>query len=69
MGEVKYITALDAEHHIFLGPWHQQYPNARVLGPETLPEKREKQKNEKVPFHIVFDSKNKHEIKVDPEVR
>lgn len=67
MGEVKYITALDAEHHIFLGPWHQQYPNARVLGPETLPEKREKQNNEKVPFHVVFESTKKHEVTVDPE--
>lgn len=54
LGEVRYITALDAEHHIFLGPWHQAYPNAHVLGPETLPEKRERQKNEAVPFAFVF---------------
>jgi len=54
LGEVKYIAALDAEHHIFLGPWHQAYPTALVLGPETLPEKRDKQNNEKVPFAFVF---------------
>ncbi|KAF2248411.1 hypothetical protein BU26DRAFT_520092 [Trematosphaeria pertusa] len=54
MGEVKYITALDAEHHIFLGPWHAAYPNAKVLGPEGLPEKRAKQKNEDVPFSYIF---------------
>jgi len=54
LGEVKYITALDAEHHIFLGPWHEAYPTAQVMGPETLPEKREKQGNEKVSFAHVF---------------
>ncbi|KAJ4363598.1 hypothetical protein N0V83_009894 [Neocucurbitaria cava] len=58
LGEVKYIAALDAEHHIFLGPWHQAYPNAQVLGPETLPEKRAKQKNENVPFAFVFSKSN-----------
>lgn len=57
MGEVKYITALDIEHHIFLGPWHAAYPNAKVLGPEGLPEKRKSQKNEDVPFSYVFDPK------------
>lgn len=69
MGEVKYITALDYEHHIFLGPWYKEYPNAKVLGPEGLPEKRQKQNNENVPFAVVFEPSKKHEIKVDPEVR
>ncbi|KAF2804036.1 uncharacterized protein BDZ99DRAFT_452549 [Mytilinidion resinicola] len=54
LGEVKYIAALDIEHHIFLGPWHAAYPNAKVLGPEGLLEKRTKQKNEDVPFSVVF---------------
>ncbi|KAB2574727.1 Glutamyl-trna amidotransferase subunit a protein [Lasiodiplodia theobromae] len=67
MGEVKYITALDYEHHIFLGPWYKEYPNAKVLGPEGLPEKRQKQSNENVPFAVVFEPSKKHEIKVDPE--
>lgn len=83
LGEVKYITALDAEvrfpgshshlfisntsqHHIFLGPWHEAYPNAQVLGPETLPEKRAKQKNENVPFAFVF-SKAKPITTISPE--
>lgn len=66
LGEVKYIAALDAEHHIFLGPWHQEYPNAQVLGPETLPEKRAKQKNENVPFAFVF-SKAKPITTISPE--
>ncbi|ORX94282.1 hypothetical protein BCR34DRAFT_550381 [Clohesyomyces aquaticus] len=54
LGEVKYIAALDIEHHIFLGPWHAAYPTAKVIGPEGLPEKRTKQKNEDVPFSVVF---------------
>ncbi|KAL5117625.1 hypothetical protein ACEQ8H_004518 [Pleosporales sp. CAS-2024a] len=54
LGQVKYIAALDAEHHLFLGPWHAAYPAAHVLGPETLREKRAKQHNEAVPFTFVF---------------
>ncbi|KAL0064381.1 hypothetical protein AAF712_008681 [Marasmius tenuissimus] len=67
MGEVKYITALDFEHHIFLGPWHKEYPNAKVIGPEGLSEKRAKQGVEEVPFTVVFDATKKLETKVDPE--
>ncbi|KAF1989818.1 hypothetical protein K402DRAFT_410899 [Aulographum hederae CBS 113979] len=54
-------------HHIFLGPWHEEHPNAKVLGPEGLPEKREKQKNEKVPFAVVFTAKDKETTKVDAD--
>jgi len=67
LGEVKYIAALDIEHHIFLGPWHEAYPQAKVIGVEGLPEKRESQKNEKVPFSVVFTKANKDSIQVDPE--
>lgn len=57
MGEVKYIAAMDMEHHIFIGPWHAAYPNAKVIGPEGLPEKRQKQNNENVPFASIFKAK------------
>ncbi|KAF2232665.1 hypothetical protein EV356DRAFT_525048 [Viridothelium virens] len=67
MGEVKYIAAPDLEHHIFLGPWHDEYPSAKVIGPEGLAEKRAKQKNENVPFSVIFSSKDKEANKVDPE--
>lgn len=66
MGEVKYIAALDIEHHIFLGKWHEAYPSAKVLGPEGLPEKRKAQNNEDVPFAHVF-SQSKPVTSVDPE--
>ncbi|KAI9812760.1 MAG: hypothetical protein M1827_004516 [Pycnora praestabilis] len=64
---VRYITALDAEHHIFLGPWHAAFPNAKVLGPESLPEKRASQKVENVPFAHVFTRSNKNDMKIDAE--
>lgn len=67
MGQVKYLAALDIEHHIFLGPWYKKYPQAKVMGPEGLPEKRAKQKNEDVPFSVVFTAKNKESTKVDEE--
>jgi hypothetical protein len=67
MGELKYIAAPDIEHHIFLGPWYEAYPNAKVIGPEGLPEKRDKQKNEKVPFAVVLTKENRDNIKIDPE--
>ncbi|KAH7183934.1 hypothetical protein BKA60DRAFT_602905 [Fusarium oxysporum] len=67
LGEVKYIVALDLEHHIFLGPWHQEFPQAKLIGPEGLPEKREKQNNDQVPFSVVFTDAGKNCIAVDAE--
>jgi hypothetical protein len=67
MGELKYITAPDIEHHISLGEWHKAYPNAKIIGPEGLPEKRAKQKNEDVPFATVFTKANRGTVKVDDE--
>lgn len=67
LGEVKYIAALDIEHHIYLGPWHAAFPKAKVLGPEGLPEKRAKQKNEDVPLSVVFTAKNRDSTTVDAE--
>ncbi|KAF2751135.1 hypothetical protein M011DRAFT_463884 [Sporormia fimetaria CBS 119925] len=66
LGEVKYIAALDIEHHIYLGPWHSAYPAAKVLGPEGLPEKRQKQNNEPVTFSHLF-SKSKPITSIDAD--
>ena len=46
---VKYLAALDQEHHIFLEQWHKEYPQAKIIAPETLPGLREKQKYFKFP--------------------
>lgn len=67
MGEVKYLAALDTEHHIFLGDWHKAFPNAKVIGPEGLEDKREKQKNDKVPIHHTWHSKDAQTVKIDAE--
>lgn len=52
---------------MFIGPWHAEYPQAKVLGPENLPEKRQKQNVENVPFSTVFTAKGKESIRVDHE--
>jgi hypothetical protein len=56
-----------SQHHIFIGEWHKEYPNAKVIGVEGLPEKRAKQKNENVPFSTIFKKSEKGATKVDPE--
>jgi len=50
---------------MFLGPWYAAYPKAKVIGPEGLPEKREKQGNEEVPFSVIFTKDKK--VTIDPE--
>ncbi|KAK5120324.1 hypothetical protein LTR85_006263 [Meristemomyces frigidus] len=42
-GQIRYITALDQEHHIFISAWHDAFPDAQVIAPETLPDLRKKQ--------------------------
>ncbi|EAW12761.1 uncharacterized protein ACLA_011880 [Aspergillus clavatus NRRL 1] len=41
MGRVKYIAALDMEHHIHLTSWKDAYPEAEIIAPEGLWEKRQ----------------------------
>lgn len=70
-GPVKYIIALDIEHHIFLSDWAKAFPEAKLIGPEGLPEKRAKATDPKIgkePFAVVFQAKpDKLAIKIDPE--
>ncbi|KAL4925149.1 putative nuclear protein Qri2/Nse4 [Aspergillus undulatus] len=40
-GRVKYIAALDLEHHIHLTPWEKAFPDAEIIAPEGLSEKRQ----------------------------
>ncbi|KAL4941030.1 hypothetical protein BDV06DRAFT_212986 [Aspergillus oleicola] len=40
-GRVKYIAALDLEHHIHLTPWKNAFPDAEIIAPEGLLEKRQ----------------------------
>jgi hypothetical protein len=66
-GNVGYIVATDIEHHIFISEWARAFPNAKVLGMEGLPEKREANPETKgTTFHHVWTAKNKADFKVDP---
>jgi len=65
---VKYITAPDIEHHIYIGDWHAAYPSAHVIGPEGLAEKRAKSKDvANVPFSTIFSAKTKESTKISEE--
>ncbi|KAM3547244.1 hypothetical protein ARSEF4850_010138 [Beauveria asiatica] len=69
-GKVGYLVALDIEHHIFLSEWAKEYPEAKIIGPHGLPEKRAQQNDPKIgneEFAVVFTSERKHEIKISKE--
>ena len=67
-GNVKYITAPDIEHHIFISDWAKAFPSASVLGVEGLPEKREKNPETKgTKFSHVWTKANKSSFKVDAD--
>ncbi|KAF8151675.1 beta-lactamase-like protein [Crassisporium funariophilum] len=47
---VAYLVCPDIEHHMFLGVWAAKFPDAKVIAPTGLREKRAKQGNEDVPI-------------------
>lgn len=70
-GQVSYIVATDIEHHIFVSEWARAFPNAKIIGPEGLPEKRQKVTNDErignEPFSVVFTKENKSTQKIDKD--
>lgn len=69
-GTVQYIVALDFEHHIFISDWAKEFPEAKIIGPEGLPEKRLKMNDEKIgkeAFFAVFEAKTKNDVKISEE--
>ncbi|KAI0790430.1 hypothetical protein C8Q75DRAFT_115771 [Abortiporus biennis] len=40
LGKVEFILAADADHHIFLSEWKQEYPEAKLIGVQGLAEKK-----------------------------
>lgn len=53
---VKYLIAPDIEHHISLTPWHKEYPQAEVIAPHGLKEKREKNPDTKgLEYHHILE--------------
>ncbi|CAG8138782.1 unnamed protein product [Penicillium nalgiovense] len=54
-GNVKYIAAPDLEHHLNITPWKNAYPQADILAPEGLYEKRQSNPEyQDTPFKHVF---------------
>jgi len=66
---IKYITALDQEHHIFLESWHKEWPEAKIIAPESLPSYRDKQGYFKLPESAwkLFKKADKEKLSVDEE--
>lgn len=64
MGTVKYITATDQEHHIFLDEWHKAFPDAKVIGPDSLAPKREKS-GQALPWSVLFKKSEATTIDAD----
>ncbi|KAL5611428.1 hypothetical protein BROUX41_000962 [Berkeleyomyces rouxiae] len=77
-GDVRYIVAPDAEHHLFLSSWQTAFPSALLIGVDGLPEKRAaaaaraqgKPANSgpqitDIPFSAVFTAENKAKLSID----
>lgn len=67
-GDVRYLVAPDIEHHIFLSEWAAAYPGAKLVGPEGLPEKRQKARGDarigKEAFAVVVTRDNRGRVSV-----
>ncbi|KAJ0415075.1 beta-lactamase-like protein [Aspergillus carlsbadensis] len=59
-GQVKYIAALDLEHHLHLTSWKNAFPDAEIIAPEGLWEKRQSMPEFKdTPFKHILRETNK----------
>lgn len=68
-GQVAYIVALDFEHHIFISEWAAAYPQAKLVGPEGLQEKRHAAagsdaKIGRESFDVVFTRADKRALRI-----
>lgn len=69
-GDVAYLVAPDIEHHIFISDWAKEYPNAKLIGPKGLQEKREKANDEKIgkeKFDFIYTPENHQDNNVDAD--
>ncbi|RAL08202.1 uncharacterized protein BO97DRAFT_428513 [Aspergillus homomorphus CBS 101889] len=73
-GQVAYIVAPDIEHHIHLSAWKAAYPEALIIAPEGLHEKRQAQSQSATTttdanptFDIIYTPTNKHTLTITPE--
>ncbi|KAJ9196092.1 hypothetical protein DTO164E3_6240 [Paecilomyces variotii] len=67
-GPVKYIAAPDMEHHLYVTRWKDAFPDAQVLAPEGLKEKRQSNPEFKnTEFTHIFTSENKQKLQISEE--
>jgi hypothetical protein len=68
LGTLRYIVALNIEHHLSISSWAKEYPQAKVIGMEGLSEKREQSEATRgVRFDTVFLTEEKLETEISPE--
>ena len=65
-GNVRYIAAPDIEHHLNVTAWKKAYPDAEIIAPEGLWEKRQKQATIEPIFQHVF-TRQEPQKSVSPE--
>jgi Domain of unknown function (DUF4336) len=67
-GKLKYIAAPDLEHHLNITPWKRAFPDAEVIAPEGLWEKRQVNPDDKdTEFKHIFRSETKRTQKISTE--
>ncbi|EGD98319.1 hypothetical protein TESG_05698 [Trichophyton tonsurans CBS 112818] len=67
-GTVKYLIAPDMEHHLFLADWAKAYPDAVIIAPEGLWEKRQKNPTTSGPkFEHIYTAQNKETLHISDE--
>lgn len=67
-GRIKYIAAPDMEHHIYLTAWKKAFPDAEIIAPEGLYEKRQSNPDQKdTQFSHILTKTNKHDIHISEE--
>ncbi|KAI1123609.1 hypothetical protein F5Y10DRAFT_47571 [Nemania abortiva] len=69
-GQVGYLIAGDLEHHIFLTQWKTEYPDAKLVGPKGLPERRKAMNDPmigKEDFDFLYDETNAHSAAISDE--
>ncbi|KAK6072699.1 hypothetical protein SCUP515_07279 [Seiridium cupressi] len=69
-GNVAYLIASDIEHHIFISEWAREFPNAKLIGPKGLQEKRDKTDDEKIgkeKFSFIYTPENHQDNNVDAD--
>ncbi|KAJ9293987.1 hypothetical protein DTO271G3_7363 [Paecilomyces variotii] len=67
-GPVKYIAAPDMEHHLYVTRWKDAFPDAQVLAPEGLKEKRQSNPGfAGTEFTHIFTSEKKQKLQISEE--